>query len=170
MKRAKSDFESAAQTAYPALRRAATVLCWNQADMEDVVQETLVRAFRSYELFRGDCSFFTWAYSILARVAAETNRKSARSIPEDVAGCCAQPPNSMEDGLALDEDARRVVGAIRALPERQRQMVTLHFLEDLSYKDIARVLGVSIGTVKATLFAARSTLRTLLQRDDTFRR
>ena len=45
-------------------------------------------------------------------------------------------------------------------------MITLHFLEDLSYKEIARALDVSVGTVKATLYAARSALRTILQRED----
>jgi RNA polymerase sigma-70 factor (ECF subfamily) len=138
--------------------------------MEDVVQETLVRAFRSYESFRGDCSFFTWAYSILARVASETNRRSARGIPDEVAFSWVQQPGIVEDTVALEEDARRVVDAIRVLPERQRQMVTLHFLEDLSYKEIARALDVSVGTVKATLFAARSALRPILERDKTLER
>jgi RNA polymerase sigma-70 factor (ECF subfamily) len=134
--------------------------------MEDVVQETLIRAFRSYDSFRGDCSFFTWAYSILTRVASETNRKSSRVLPDDVALAWLQESGKGEDMVVLEKETRRVVDAIRALPERQRQMITLHFLEDLSYKEIARALDVSVGTVKATLYAARSALRTILQREE----
>lgn len=123
-----------------------------------------MRAFRLYESFRGDCSFFTWAYSILARVASETNRKRSRSIPEGYADACVGTLGPIDDGVALAEEARCVVDAIRGLPERQRQMVTLHFLEDLSYKEVARSLDVSLGTVKATLFAAKASLRATLEK------
>jgi len=164
------DFESAAQEAHAGLWRGATVLCRSRSDVEDVVQETLMRAFRSYKSFRGDSSFFTWAYSILVRVASETNRERLRNMPDGYAEASVESLRPIEDVFVHSEEARHVIEAIRRLPERQRQMVTLYFLEYLSYKEIACALDVSIGTVKATLYAAKQSLRATLEPDRGCRR
>ena len=78
----KPDFESAVETDYAALARAATVLCRSKSDVEDVLQETMLRAFNAYPSFRGGSSFLTWAYAILARVAQARNLNAAGCIPE----------------------------------------------------------------------------------------
>ena len=78
----KPDFESAVEADYAALARAATVLCRSQSDVDDVLQETMLRAFNAYRSFRGGSSFLTWAYTILARVAQARNLSAAKSIPE----------------------------------------------------------------------------------------
>jgi RNA polymerase sigma-70 factor (ECF subfamily) len=160
----KKDFETAAEEAYPALARAATVLCWSQADVEDVVQEALLRAFKSYGAFRGDSSFFTWAYAILSRAAQAANRAHTKGVPSDYALSQPQHLPPVDRAVVLNEDARAVIEAIRSLPERQREMVTLRFLEDLGYAEIAATLAVSVGTVKATLFEAKMSLRSALAR------
>ena len=74
------------------------------------------------------------------------------------------PP--VDRALIVDEDARHLVDAIRSLPDRQREMVTFHFLDELSYGEIAAALGVSVGTVKATLFAAKMSLRSALAKKE----
>jgi RNA polymerase sigma-70 factor, ECF subfamily len=155
------DFEGEAEAAYPALLRAATVLCWSRSDAEDVVQETMLRAYRSYGSFRRDSSFLTWAYAILTRVAAATNQQRSRQIPSQYADQAPQLP-PVDAAVIEGDEARCAIEAIRSLPERQREMAVLHFLEDLSYKDIASTLGVSVGTVKAAIFAAKMSLRSAL--------
>ncbi len=160
----KKDFEAAAEEAYPALARAATVLCWSRADADDVVQETMLRAFKSYGAFRGESSFFTWAYAILARAAKAANQAQAKGLPGDYALGVPQTLPPVDHAVVLNDDARAAIDAIRALPQRQREMVTLHFLEDLGYAEIAAALEVSVGTVKATIFEARASLRSALAR------
>ena len=76
---ANPDFEAEVKVAYPTMVRFATVLCWSSADVEEMVQETVLRAFRSYPSFRGEATFLTWACAILARVAADANRRRARA-------------------------------------------------------------------------------------------
>jgi RNA polymerase sigma-70 factor (ECF subfamily) len=155
------DFAVEAEAAYPALVRAATVLCRSRSDVEDVVQETLMRAFKAYPAFRGDSSFLTWTYAILLRVAQAANR-GAKGIPADYTTSLPQQLPPVDHAMILDEDARRLIDAVRSLPERQREMVTLHFLRELPYAEIAKALGVSVGTVKATLFEAKMSLRAAL--------
>ncbi len=160
----ESAFEAAAARAYPSLVRAATVLCWSPADVEDVVQETMLRAFKSYGSFRGGSSFFTWAYTILARAAQAANLARAKALPDDYVLSLPQALPPADRAVVLNEEARAVVDAIRALPDRQREMVTLRYLEDLNYAQIAAALAVSVGTVKATLFEAKLALRSALAR------
>jgi len=158
----KPDFESAVEADYAVLARAATVLCRSKSDVEDVLQETMLRAFNAYPSFRGGSSFLTWAYTILARVAQARNLSAARCIPEAYA--LSQPEHlpPVDRAIVMDEEHRCLIDAIRALPERQREMVTLHFLQEVSYDEIAQALGVTVGTVKATVFQAKATLRSTL--------
>jgi RNA polymerase sigma-70 factor (ECF subfamily) len=166
MGKPKRDFASEAKAAYPALVRAATVLCRSRSDVEDVVQETLMRAVKAYPSFRADSSFLTWAYAILLRAARDANRTRAKGVPADDAANLPEHLPPVERAAMLDEEARRVVDAVRSLPERQREMVTLHFLRELPYSEIAEALGVSVGTVKATMFEAKMSLRAILARKD----
>jgi len=158
----RGDFAVEVEAAYPALVRAATVLCWSRSDAEDVVQETVVRACKSYASFRGDSSFLTWTYTILARVAQASNQGRSRCIPADYAMSQPQQLPPVDRAVIIDDDARCVIEAIRSLPERQREMVTLRFLEELSYAEIAEALAISVGTVKATIFEAKMSLRSTL--------
>jgi RNA polymerase sigma-70 factor (ECF subfamily) len=170
MGRPKMVFETAATAAYPALVRAATVLCWSRSDAEDVVQETMLKAFKAYDSFRGDSSFVTWAYAILVRAAYAANQRRTRELPRDYVLDQPVPLPPVDRAVVLEEDARLLIDAIRTLPERQREMVTLHFLEDLGYAEIAAALKVSVGTVKATIFQAKAALRPVLARQGIHRR
>jgi RNA polymerase sigma-70 factor (ECF subfamily) len=123
----------------------------------------MLRAFKSYHAFRGDSSFFTWAYVILARTAYAANQAHAKGVPSDYALGQPQRLPPVDRAVVLNEDARAAIDAIRSLPERQREMVTLHFLEEMTYPEIAAALQVSIGTVKATIFEAKASLRSALR-------
>ncbi len=135
----KPDFESAVEADYAALARAATVLCRSKSDVEDVLQETMLRAFKAYPAFRGGSSFLTWAYAILARVAQARNLSAARCIPETYALSKSDHLPPADRAVVADEEHRCLIDAIRALPERQREIVTLHFLQEVSCDEIALV-------------------------------
>ena len=158
----RRDFEAEVRSAWPALVRSASVLCWSSADAEDVVQETVLRAMKARGGFRGDSSFLTWIYVILTRVATAANQRRARKVPAGARPLSPEPLPPVDAALIEDEMARRMIDAIRQLPQRQREMVTLHYLDERPYRDIAEALGVSIGTVKATLFNAKQSLREAL--------
>jgi RNA polymerase sigma-70 factor (ECF subfamily) len=164
------EFEASLDAIHPALVRAGRVLCWSDADVDDVVQETLLAAYRGRASFKSDASPFTWCYTILTRVASRANRRHARgrsmsmSLPlthedAELAESLDAPLPAVDRRLMDDETSRAVVDAIRTLPQRQREVITLHFLQDCSYAAIASALGISVGTVKATVFAAKQSLR-----------
>jgi RNA polymerase sigma-70 factor, ECF subfamily len=158
----KEEFNPVAARAYPALTRAAVVLCWSKSDVDDVVQETMLSAFKSYGSFRGESTFLTWVYRILARAAQAANRKSAKVIPEEYAMRQANQLPPADRAVVQDEDARAVINAIRSLPERQREIITLHLLKECSYAEISAAMEVSLGTVKATIYEAKMSLRAAL--------
>jgi len=138
------------------------VLCWSKADVEDVVQETMLSAYKAFGSFRGDSSFLTWTYRILARAAGAANRKQARVLPDEYAASQPEHLPPADRSVLLDDDARAVINAIRALPERQREIITLYLLKELSYAEISEAMQVSLGTVKATIFEAKKSLRAAL--------
>jgi RNA polymerase sigma-70 factor (ECF subfamily) len=160
------EFERAVNEVYPALVRSAHLLCWSAQDVEDVVQETMLQSLRGYGSFQGRSSPLTWCYTILARVAWAANRRRLRA-PASYARVQADGLPPVDAALIEDETSRLIVNAIRALPDRQREVLTLHFLQDLSYAEIADALGIAVGTVKATIHAAKSSLRkTLAAREE----
>lgn len=118
----------------------------------DVVQEAFARALRERRRFRGDGSLEAWLWRIVVNVARDTARRSRfadLSADElvEIAPLGAAPR------------AADLRGELRALPERQRLAVFLHYYADLPYEEVAELLGVAPGTVAASLNAARKTLR-----------
>jgi RNA polymerase sigma-70 factor (ECF subfamily) len=98
------------------------------------------------------------------RAAHAANRKRAKVLPAEFTVSQPQQIPSADRSVVLSEDAREVIDAIRELPERQREMITLFLLKELSYAEIASAMEVSLGTVKATLFEAKMSLRAALAR------
>ncbi len=130
----------------------------------------MLSAYKSYGSFRGDSSFLTWAYRILVRTAHAANHKRAKVLPAEYGLSQPQHLPPADRAVVLNEDAREVIDAIRELPERQREMITLHLLEELSYAEIGSAMEVSLGTVKATIFEAKTSLRAALARKGIVRR
>ncbi|WP_196073350.1 RNA polymerase sigma factor [Nakamurella alba] len=123
------------------------------ADAEDLVQETLLRAWQrrsSYRATRG--SERTFLVMILLDKARRARTRAHRD-----------PDQPLVHTGPVDADGVDLERAIAALPDRQRQVVTLHYLADLPVQDVARLLGISPGSVKSSLFDARAALRPLLE-------
>jgi RNA polymerase sigma-70 factor (ECF subfamily) len=130
------------------------------ADADDVVQEALVRAWRRRATFddaRG--STRTWLLSILLDQA---RRYRVRRRPWQLADDTTVQPDYSSSGAAA-ADRLDVDRAVRSLPRRQRQVVTLHYLADLTVVEVAEVLGISVGSVKSCLFDARARLKMILE-------
>lgn len=107
---------------------------------EDLAQEAWIRALRGLPGFRGQARFSTWLY----RVIMNTFLNSREKPP-------GQEVEVADQGLDRVESALAVQQAVRALPEEFRAVVVLRYTADLSYKEIAEVLGVPLGTVQSRL-------------------
>src|SRR5205814_9571438 len=137
----------------------------NNQNAEDVVQEAALRAFRFFESFRGENSR-AWFLSIVrntAFTALKRNRMDEETVVFDEELHGGQIPG-MDAGLALDraQDRQTVRSAIEQLPVEFRETITLRELEGLSYKEIADIAGVPIGTIMSRLARGRHQLQIIL--------
>jgi RNA polymerase sigma-70 factor (ECF subfamily) len=127
----------------------------------DVVQEALLRAFRSLDTLRDGARFGQWLNTIVRRQSIQWHRDGRRT-PEptesgalySLVGAAAPPPEPPEEVVAL------VRGALSALSQRHRQVMILHYLEGFTCEEIAGKLGVSAGRVKRILYDSRRKART----------
>jgi RNA polymerase sigma-70 factor (ECF subfamily) len=130
----------------------------NHHDANDLAQEVFLKAYRSIGRFRGDSAFSTWLY----RIAVNTclNHRALRRLPtQELDEALPDAAEGALDWVAREEEARRVRAAVQELPEQQRATLILKVYQDLSHEEVARVLGRSVGTVKANLFHALANLR-----------
>ena len=165
-----TEFERQVLPHLDAAYNLARFLMRNDQDAEDVVQDAAVRAFRFFESFRGENSR-AWFLSIVrntAFTALKRNRMDDDALSFDEQLHDAQEP-SVDPGVALDraQDRQAVRAAIEQLPAEFREAITLRELEGMSYKEIADVAGVPIGTIMSRLARARRQLQLLLSKNCT---
>ena len=145
--------------------------------VQDIAQESFIRAYRALPQFRGDSAFYTWLY----RIAVNTAKKSLMDMKRDPLVLesnrgggeegeeTSRAENELTDGetpealMASKEIAAAVNGAIEALSEDLRQAITLREIEGLSYEEIAEVMNCPIGTVRSRIFRAREAIATRLR-------
>ena len=136
------------------------------ADAEEAAQDAFVRAWAALPRFRGESSFSTWLYRIVARRsfdrAALLRSRRGREAPAEAAPEPADPAGPADSaGLA-----RRMEHLVHELPEMQRAVVTMFYYEDGSVEQVAQALGLPEGTVKTHLSRARAALRAAWLRDE----
>jgi RNA polymerase sigma-70 factor (ECF subfamily) len=137
----------------------------NRADAEDVVQEAMLRAYRFFESFRGGDAR-AWLLQIVRNSCyswLEKNRPAELAVEFDEQ--LHQRPGLNPETLAAQADERqRLMLALESLPPRAREVLVLRELEDCSYKEIAEIAGIPMGTVMSTLSRARERLQQALTR------
>lgn len=149
--------------------RVAFRLLGREPDALDAVQDAFVKALANLDRFRGQSSFKTWLLRIVSNASLDLGRKRKRdgwndhppveATPERVGPDAGPPP----DHTLERADLRRLLdAALAALPAAQRQTFVLHVDGELSYREVADALGISIGTVMSRLFYARQKLKALL--------
>jgi RNA polymerase sigma-70 factor, ECF subfamily len=132
----------------------------NCADAEDLVQETLFRAFRGFDQFRPGSNIRAWLYTILHRARTDALRRAGRrpQTEELVDDGPAVPPS--QEALVWGGEA--VERALSSVPEVFREAVLLRDVEELSYAEIAAALQVPQGTVMSRIYRGRTLLRSAL--------
>ena len=141
--------------------------------VEDIAQETFIRAYRALPNFRGESAFYTWLYRIAVNTAKKaiiglqrdpvmTESALASLDDEDADG--SRVENEVSDGetpesvMASRQVAETVNAAIESLSEDLRQAIVLREIEGLSYDEIAELMNCPIGTVRSRIFRARETI------------
>jgi len=134
---------------------AATALLRDREAAGDIVQEGFAQALVARGKWRGG-SAEAWIWKIVQRKALDQIRRRRDDVPLD---------REFDTRGLLSEDHSGLAEAVAALPPRRRAMVFLHYFADLAYPDIAKLCGVSDGTVAATLSQARAELSGLLEKE-----
>lgn len=154
-------------------RRHVYQLCYrfvgNHEDASDLAQDVFIRAYRGLRTFKSQASLGTWLYRIGVNVCL--NRVSARTPkPEPLEPLIAMSDErvasqdeSAADALLRGERAGQVRAAIARLPKKQRATLVLRVYHDLPHDEIAKILGSSVGAVKANFFHALNNLKKLLR-------
>ena len=136
-------------------------------EVEDVTQESFIKAYRALGKFRGDSAFYTWLYRIAANAAknhlvAKGRRPRADATIEDAEGFDEGgmlSESASPEALAMGGELAAVVeSAMNELPDELRAALMLREFEGLSYDDIADVLGCPVGTVRSRIFRAREAI------------
>jgi RNA polymerase sigma-70 factor (ECF subfamily) len=145
----------------PRLRRYARALTGDRVRADDLVQECLARGWQKLSLWRRGSDLRAWLFTILHNLYVNEVRRS-KGRPEhlelDDSALDVPQHGNVENGLLL----RDLESALRQLPEEQRQVLLLVGLEDMSYEDTARTLGIPVGTVMSRLARGRERLRQLM--------
>jgi len=134
----------------PEFTRAAAAIAGDPEAGRDAVQDAFAKALRKRRRFRGEGSIEAWVWRIVVNAARDAGRRRRRRVAAPV----PVEARAQELGLPLE-----------LLTERQREVLFLHYFADLDYTTIALGLGISTGTVGATLSAARETLRGALTKE-----
>lgn len=166
-------FESLLGEILPRAYSMACGLSGSRADAEDLLQDAALRAFRAFDSFAPGTNFKAWFFKILTHCHFERHRRSGsrpETIDLDDAPDLFLYQRTAEAGLhqGCDDPAslvmskmttEQVMSAIAALPEEFRVVATLHFADDMSYQEIAEVLGCPVGTVRSRLHRSRKILQ-----------
>jgi RNA polymerase sigma-70 factor (ECF subfamily) len=146
--------------AVPSLRAFAISLCGNVDRADDLVQETLLRAWANLDSFEPGTNMSAWLFTILRNLFRSEYRKRRREV-EDADGFYAESLTSLPDQnshLELDEFRR----ALELLPTEQRESLILVGASGFSYEEAAQICGCAVGTIKSRVNRARNRLAAIL--------
>ena len=144
----------------------------DEDDAADIAQEAFVRAYKAIGRFRGDSKFSSWLYRIAAnRALTHLKRKKRRPQTVDIDLGAYIEADALVSGSrddpgqhVLDQEFRRAIrGAVSKLPVQYRTVITLFYLEEKSYNEVAEMLGIPMGTLKTHLHRGRAMLRGVLE-------
>lgn len=151
------------------LGRLLSRMIRDQSEIEDVVQESFIKAYRALPNFRGDSAFYTWLYRIGINTAknylVSTGRRPTASTDIEIEdaenfedGGELRTMETPESSMMTKQIAQTVNDTVDGLPEELRTAITLREIEGLSYEEIATMMSCPIGTVRSRIFRARETI------------
>jgi RNA polymerase sigma-70 factor (ECF subfamily) len=156
------------------IQRLLSRMLRDQNDIDDVMQEAFIKAYRALPQFRGDSAFYTWLYRIAINtarnwIASQSRRPSTPSANQTEDGETFDQIDNLTDNntpesvLASHEIARAVQAVIDQLPAELRAAIVLREIDGLSYEEIAQTMDCPIGTVRSRIFRAREAIAAKLR-------
>jgi RNA polymerase sigma-70 factor, ECF subfamily len=156
------DFRADLIAQIPYLRRFARALTGDAALADDLVQDCVERALLKSHLYDEARPLRTWLYAVLRNLHLSGLRRQGRAqlvkTVDELTGFEGAVAPSQDGKVALSQ----VASALDRLPDNQREVIVLVAVEEMSYRDVAEITGVPVGTVMSRLSRARSALRALL--------
>lgn len=153
----KEAFSRQVTTMQGSLYRVAASYLRGEADRLDAISEAITKAWAKRSTLRDERLFGTWLTRILIRECVSIQRKQKHAIPVE-----AMPERAQEE----DGRIRELREAMESLPQRQRTMVVLHYMEGYDVRDTARIMGTTKSAVCAGLSRARKALRQWIEEDE----
>lgn len=156
------------------IQRLLSRMLRDQSDIDDVMQEAFIKAYRALPQFRGDSAFYTWLYRIAINtarnwIASQGRRPSTPGLNQSEDGETFDEIDNLTDNntpesvLASQEIASTVNAAIEQLPAELRTAIVLREIDGLSYEEIAQTMDCPIGTVRSRIFRAREAIAAKLR-------
>jgi RNA polymerase sigma-70 factor (ECF subfamily) len=147
------------------LLRSAYLLCGDETEAQDLVQETLIQAIKSWRGFRGEAAIYTWVHRILLNLCRRYHRKQKRLVYDEE--LVLKETFQSDQAQEMDQDfcAARLTKAMQELSPEHREVLILRYFESMKIEEIARQTGVSSGTVKSRLHYAVRCLEQLIPRE-----
>lgn len=158
---ARREFEERLAECGPLAFRVARGVLRNTADAEDVAQEALLRAYKSFQRLRDRNRFRGWLVRISFRLALDRLRSAKRREKRDTLWAKPEhlpPAASVEEMVASNQFQARLDQALEELPEKLRLVLLLSAMDGYTIEEIASMIGVPLGTVKSRIFIARKKL------------
>lgn len=150
--------ESFVRKYYPDVYRYCLRRLPSAADAEDLTQETFERFFRGFESYRHRGKAKNYLYVIAGSLCADFYRRRGGEETSELPETAAAPETDTDRRLDLDS-------AVKSLPEPLREVIVLHYFQDLKLRDIAQILGIGLPLVKYRISKAKQQLKSLLQED-----
>lgn len=150
------------------LYRKAISMVKDGDDAEDIVQDALISGYRSIRNFRADSGVYTWLYRIVVNKSKDmlAKRKRAKeSSMDDKEYQVTDGRLGFEKKIELSDESNYLISKINGLEDLYKEVIELRYFEEMSYAQIAEVLGTNVGTVKSRLFKAKEFLKHLILQD-----
>ena|ERR1043165_9670963 len=125
-------------------------------EADDIAQETFVKAYQAMESFRGDAQLYTWLYRIMMNAVIQRSRKSKvrEMVGMEAIETHASSEIAPDQSMISNETTQLLEEAIETLPPKQQRVFMMRFYEELPYEEIAKIVGTSVGGLKANYFHA----------------
>jgi RNA polymerase sigma-70 factor, ECF subfamily len=150
----------------PHLRRFARGLCGDPSLADDLVQDCIERALAKSHLYDPARPLRAWLYAILRNIHVSGLRRSGRSVIVKSIDEVATGEDTVMGDQESQMGVRNIADALDQLPPAHREVILLIALEEMSYRDVAEITGVPLGTVMSRLSRARGSLRNILEGKD----
>ncbi|NLL76288.1 MAG: RNA polymerase sigma factor [Clostridiales bacterium] len=147
------------------LLRMAYLVCGNMDDAEDIVQETFVKCYLHIGELKKAEGFKSWLFQILYRTAYRQTKRRGREIPNEDIGMQAEATDGITslDRIVRTETEKMVYNAVQGLDVKHRAAIVMYYYNEMSAKEIAKVLECTQGTVKSRLHNAKKKLKESLE-------